>query len=437
MMRFIHVWVGTMILIAVFASCTLMRQPEPDAGAPSDGDAQLVSADVERAPAPAVTSAEAGSLIAANNIFATDLYRAVTADGEDNVIFSPYSVSLAFSMAYAGARGETEAQMQNVLHFLPQEEQHAAFNGLEQHLSQLSEAAAEGENGEAFQLRIANAAWGQEGFPFQETYLQTLGGQYGAGMRALDFGADPEAARELINEWIAEATEEKIANMIPPGVLSGNTRLVLANAIYFYGAWLFPFNEEMTEDGSFTLLDGSTVSAPLMYQRAARVPYADGDGYRAVALPYTGQKADMLLVLPDEGRFGEIEEQLDADFLENVRGRLETRDVALTLPRFDFESDVNLKAQLQNMGLTAPFSSAADFSGMVEGGGLWISDALHKATIAVDEVGTEATAATVIAMDESAMERAEFEATRPFMLAIVEPETGTVLFLGRVLNPAA
>lgn len=347
-----------MILIAAFASCTLMRQSEADVDALLYGNAQLISADVERAPAPAVASAGAEALVAANNAFAVDLYRTVTAGSEENVIFSPYSVSLAFSMAYAGARGETEAQMQNVLHFLPHEQQHTAFNGLDRHLSQLSEVAAEGsgasmiESGEAFRLRIANAAWGQEGFPFREAYLQTLGRRYGAGMRSVDFGADPEAARDLINAWIAEATEEKIANMIPPGVLGSNTRLVLANAIYFYGSWLFPFNEEMTEDGPFTLLDGSTVSAPLMHQNTARVPYADGDGYRAVALPYTGENADMLLVLPDEGRYGEIQGQLDAAFLESVRGGLETRDVTLTLPRFDFEDDVDLKAQLRAMGMT-------------------------------------------------------------------------------------
>ena len=447
-MRFIHVWVGTMILIAVFASCTLMGQPEPDTGVeggaqPSEEGGQLLRAEVERAAPPSLTSTQVEELIAANNAFATDLYRVATADSEENVIFSPYSVSLAFSMAYAGARGETEAQMQEALHFLPQEEQHAGFNALDQHLGQLSAAAEAGgdgavmESGEPFHLRIANAAWGQQDFPFREAYLQTLGRQYGAGMRALDFSADPEAARQLINEWIAGATEERIRNMIPPDVISGDTRLVLANAIYFYGAWLFPFNEEMTEDGPFTLLDGSTVTTPLMHQRTARVPFTEGEGYRAVALPYTGQKADMLLILPDEERYTEVEGQLDADFLENVRGQLETRDVTLTLPQFDFESDVNLKAELQAMGMTDPFSSAADFSGMVEGGSLYISDALHKATITVDEVGTEATAATVIAMEESAMERGEFQATRPFMLAIVERETGTLLFLGRVLNPAS
>ena len=444
-MRFIHIWVGTMILIAMFAACTLMEQPEPDGGGeagvgPAD-DAQLMRADVERAEAPAITADETTALVAANNAFATDLYRAVTTGNDDNVIFSPYSVSLAFSMAYAGARGETEGQMQEVLHFLPREEQHAGFNALEQHLNQLSTAAEQdgsaeaSESGERFRLRIANGAWGQQDFPFREEYLQALGRHYGAGLRAVDFSADPEAARQLINEWIAGATEDRIRNMVPPGVISGDTRLVLANAIYFYGAWLFPFNEETTEDGPFTLLDGSTVTAPLMHQRTARVSYGDGDGYRAVALPYTGEKADMLLILPDEGQYGEVEGDLDAAFLESVRDRLETRDVTLTLPRFDFTDDVDLKKQLQAMGLSEPFEGTANFNGMVEDGGLYISDALHKATITVDEVGTEATAATIIAMEESAMERAEFEATRPFIMAIVERETGTLLFLGRVLNP--
>lgn len=456
MKRFMTLWVSTMLLITLLVSCTLANQQAGD-GTPAGGetpavgqtpaaaetpasasdDGQLIRAQVDRAESPGMDSDQVNELVKANNSFATDLYQRVAQGSGDNLIFSPYSISQAFSMVYAGARGETQAQMMDVLHFLSQERQHPAFNALEQHLAQLPQAETQGmESGEPFQLDVTNAVWGQEGTPFEEAYLETLARQYGAGLRAVDFAQDPESARQAINEWVAEATQERIQNMVPRDMINPNTRLVLANAIYFYGAWLFPFDQEATEEGDFTLLDGKTVEVPLMFQHTARVPYVEGDGYRAAQLPYTGQKADMLVIVPDEGRYAEVEAGLDATFLQDVQGRLETRDVTLTLPRFEFDGELDLAALLQEMGLTNPFGGEADFSGIIEGGGLFIDAALHKGTITVDEIGTEAAAATVIAMAESAMERGELEATRPFIFAITERDTGTVLFLGRVLNPA-
>ncbi|HSM57260.1 MAG TPA: serpin family protein [Candidatus Sulfomarinibacteraceae bacterium] len=439
MRRFMHAWVTAMVLIAVLVSCTLANQQTTTEPAATDGE--LIGADAERVAAPDVSAEQPGALVTANNRFAADLYHIAAGESDDNLIFSPYSISLAFSMVYGGARGDTEAEMQDVLHFLLQDEQHLAFNALDRHMNALSEGvtvegAIDGETGQPFQLDIANAVWGQEGFPFQEEYLRVLAEQYGAGLRAADFAEDPEGERQVINDWIAEATQERIEDMVGPGVITPNTRMVLANAIYFYGGWLFPFNESATEDGSFTLLDGSTVRAPLMRHRAARVPYLESDGYRAVQLPYTGLKADMLILLPDEGRFAEIQETLDAELIAGVRSRAETRDVDVILPRYDFETELDLIEQLEALGMSTAFGSGADFSGMVEGGGLFIGAALHKATIAVDERGTEAAAATVIAMEESAMPPGEFHATRPFIFAIVERETGSILFLGRVMNPA-
>ncbi|MFW6182833.1 MAG: serpin family protein, partial [Chloroflexota bacterium] len=160
-----------------------------------------------------------------------------------------------------------------------------------------------------------------------------------------------------------------------------------------------------------------------------------GDGYRAVQLPYTGQKAEMLILLPDEGRFAEVQENVSAEFVVDLLSRTETRDVDVILPRYDFETELDLIEQLQALGMSEAFGSGADFSGIVEGGGLFIDAALHKATITVDEKGTEAAAATVIAMDESAMPPGEFHVTHPFIFAIVERETGSLLFLGRVMNP--
>lgn len=185
-------------------------------------------------------------------------------------------------------------------------------------------------------------------------------------------------------------------------------------------------------------MDGSQVTVPLMQRQTARVPYAEGNGYRAVQLPYTGEAVDMLIILPEQGHFAAIEGQLSAGFFDEVRRRAELRDVTLSMPRFDFETALNLSGLLQAMGMTDAFGmGAADFSGMVEGGSLFISAALHRATIAVDEKGAEAAAATLVATAESALEQVTLTIDRPFMFAIVERETGTILFLGRVINPVA
>jgi serpin B len=340
-------------------------------------------------------------------------------------------------MVYAGARGETESQMADVLHYLPQEGQHPTANALQQRTAELGRDDQTLDGGDPFELHIANAIWGQRDYPFREAYLETLARHYGAGLRTIDFAADPDAARERVNEWIAEQTADRIKDMVPPNVIDAATRLVLANAIYFRASWLYPFDREGTEEGPFEVLDGSEISVPLMHRDTVRMPYAEGEGYQAAMIPYDGGTVDMVVILPEPGRFGEIEQELSAEFFNIIRDQAQVHDVALTMPRFDFETDLPLGRRLQEMGMTDAFSLAdADFGGIVEGGGLYISAALHKANITTDEAGTEAAAATVVAMRESAMERAELSLDRPFILAITDNELGLILFLGRVVNPA-
>ena len=407
------------------AATPTATEGEPATSTPSD-----------RPDPPGLDETESAALAEGMNAFASDFYHTVTEGGDENLVFSPFSIELAFSMVYAGARGETESQMADVLKFLVQEDQHPAASAIDGHLSSLDEAETSGadEQGEVFQLRIANAVWGQVGFPFLDIFVETLETYYGSGVQPLDFAADPEAARKIINDWVAENTEDKIKDILAPGSIKSLTRLVLANAIYFNAAWLFPFNEDATADAPFTLLDGSQVDVQMMSQRAARIPYLDGDGYQAVSMPYTGNAVEMTIIVPDAGNFDEIEAGLTAEFIENASTSASIHDVNLSMPRYDFKTDLDLVAILPGMGMPAPFSDA-DFSGINQGGGLFISSAVHSATIAVDEKGTEATAATVIAMDESAMEQAEVTLDRPFIFAIVDNETGTILFLGRVMNP--
>jgi serpin B len=402
---------------------------------PAASDDQILQVDLPRDPSPQVDEDQLAMLVSANNDFAFDLYRAITADEDGNLVYSPFSISMAFSMVYPGARGNTEAQMRQVMGLLSQDIHHEAFNYLDQILASYAEDAAQNEDaGEPFQLNIANSVWGQRDFPFREEYLEVLARHYGAGMRIVDFASEAEAARLAINAWIEEQTEDRIQDMVPPGMIDAMTRLVLVNAIYFKGAWMFPFDEDATQDGAFTLLDGSRIEVPLMERASSRISYFEGDGYQGAFLPYNNSPIDMLVILPDNGQFETIEEMQQSDFLSELRDLAFERDVRLVMPKLDFETDLDLAKLLSSMGMTDAFGPA-DFSGISEGGGLYISDALHKANITVDEEGTEAAAATVIAMRESMVESAELKLDRPFLFSLQDRETGTILFLGRVLDP--
>jgi serpin B len=407
---------------------------------PDPADVQSIHAAVPRLSPVGLSDDAVTDLVQRSSTFAFDLYRAITSLEDGNLIYSPYSISLAFSMVYPGARGETEAQMAEVLRYLSQEEHHKAFNALDQHFAVLgseTEADPDDPTGEPFQLNIANAVWGQHDYPFKEDYLEVLAQYYGAGLWAVDFADDPEAARQAINNWIEEQTQDRIREMVPPGMIDTLTRLVLANAIYFKGSWFYPFPAAATQEGPFTLLDGSQVSVPLMRRTNTFLNYVEGDGFQAALLPYVGDGIQMLVILPDPGSFEDIESRLSAEFLDRIRQEAAGQELHLVMPKLDFESSLDLKELLIRMGLTAPFGEA-DFSGISDEEDLAISDALHKANITVDERGTEAAAATVIVMPGSAPpeEPVELRLDSPFIFAILERETGSILFLGRVVNPA-
>lgn len=427
----------TCVLVLLLAACGSDAPDREERGA-QDPAVRLVKAEAGRVQAPDVTDGQVEHLVRGSNEFAFGMYGAAAGEAgndEGNLIFSPYSVSLAFSLAYAGARGETEDQMAETLGFLPQENQHPAFNAIEGRMSGLGER----DDGPSpdFRLNVANSAWGQEGFRFEQAYLETLAEQYGVGMRSLDFG-QPDRASEEINAWAQNETEDRIKDLLSPEFISPDTRLVLANAVYFKASWASSFVEERTEDGAFALLGDGEVTVPLMRQ-TSYLPYAEGDGYQAVRLPYKGDAADMLVVLPEKGRFREIEGRLGAGLLDEVEGKIRPDEyVKLTMPRFNFETRLDLIPLLRSMGMTSTFDDgAADFSGITGEKDLFVGDALHEANITVDEKGTEAAAAT--ALDFPVSKPPPFEemsANRPFLFAIQERETGAILFLGRVTDPS-
>jgi len=273
------------------------------------------------------------------------------------------------------------------------------------------------------------------------TFLNVLASNYGAGLRGLDFINQPEQSRQIINQWVEEQTEGRIKDLIPEGIITNLTRLVLTNAIYFNAAWQYQFNEDNTIDMPFHLLDGSDINIPMMRQMES-FNYTEGNGHQAVELPYDGGELSMVILLPDEGEFGDFQNSLDAQFVDGIIRDLESRNVSLTMPKFGFESDMSLKDTLSAMGMPVAFSAGADFSGM-DGksgkDGLFISDVVHKAFVSVDENGTEAAAATAVIMDLKAAPEmpANFNLDSPFIFLIRDIETGSILFIGRVLNPGA
>ncbi|MBN1963597.1 MAG: serpin family protein [Anaerolineae bacterium] len=382
-------------------------------------------------------SDDEAALVAGNAAFAFDLYHALAEDA-GNLFYSPYSISLALAMTYAGARGDTEAQMASTLHFtLPQEALHPAFAALGENLLPAPENLAEDER---LTLHVANALWVQAGFPFEAAYLDLLDAFYSAGLTPLDFLTAPEEARQVINDWVAEQTEDRIQDLLPPGSIDTLTRLVLTNAIYFNATWAHQFEAFATADEPFTLLDGSQVDVPMMHQTAS-FAYAAGDGYQAIGLPYVGGQGEMLIILPDVGRFDEIEAQLDGDFYLSLIDAMPLTSLDLAMLRWEHESEFSLGRALGALGMAAAFDPAqADFSGMADlaDENLYISAVVHKAFVSVDENGTEAAAATGVVMGVTSMPMADVQVRidRPFIYAIVDGSTGTILFLGRVLDPA-
>lgn len=418
------VLVITVILLISLAACSVPGV-----------SAATVKSDKPRLSLNELDNADLAELIRGNSEFALNLYQYFK-DEEDNFFFSPYSLSVALAMTYAGARGETEQQMRDTLKFyLSQPQLHSAFNYLDQLLATRGEGA-EGKDGEGFRLNIVNDIWGQEDFHFLDEFLDTMAENYGAGLRILDFVNAPEEAQTIINNYISDQTEDRIKDLIPKGLIDAMTRLVLTNAIYFTAAWQYPFAEEATSDGVFHLLDGSEATVSMMYQEES-FGYTEGNGYQAIELKYDSEELSMVILLPSEGNIAEFEQSLDSEMMNSIINNLEHKHVRLTLPKWEYEDSFKLKEVLGAMGMPIGFTDSADFSGMTGQQNLYIDEVVHKSFVSVDEAGTEAAAASAVIMKLTSAPAnvAVFTADRPFIYLIRDIDTGAVLFMGRVVNP--
>lgn len=437
----------TGLITICFTACASggVASTSPDA---DDPRFNFAASDARRISSPNASESEIRELIEGNTEFALELYQALK-DGDENLFYSPYSLSQALAMLFAGASGQTESEMVDTLHFtLPQAGFHPRFNALDLDLATRGEKLILNPGDEpSFQLHVANSIWGYTEQLYLPQFLDTLACNYGAGLRQVNFVGDPEGSRQIINAWIEENTRGRIMDMIPEGdLVSDATALVLVNTIYFKALWMMPFDEDDTTDADFHLLDGSVISTSMMEfdDPVYQFQYAKGDGWEAIDLPYVTHlmqvgpscwyEVSMLVLIPDEGLFREFEDSLDRERLQEIIDELEYYSVNLFFPKFSFESYFQLKDVLSGLGMPSAFLGG--LSGIDGGaGGLFVRDVLHKAWISVDERGTEAAAASAIGVDCMGPEGGVLTVDRPFIFLIRDNKTGTILFAGRLLDP--
>jgi serpin B len=389
---------------------------------------------------PQVPAADSTTLASDNAAFAFAAYQQlITAN--TNLVFSPASISIALAMTYAGAATTTATEMAQALDFtLPPAQLNPAFNALDQALASRGQGFL-GADGGPMQVDIANAIWAEKTYTFEADFLDTLAENYGAGVNLLDFVNAPDPSRLTINSWVANQTDDKIQNLLPPGSITSSTELVLTDAVYFNAAWNTAFDPTNNHDGSFTLLDGSSVTVSFMNAELSSIPAIQGANYVAASLPYADTRLSLVVVVPDAGQYSQVESSLNAPALATLVAGMTSQPVLLTLPRFKIETATSLKVLLQALGMTSAFiNGTADFSGMDGTHNLYISDVFHDAFINVAEKGTEAAAATAVVIDVDGgvalFMGLVVDATRPFIYFLYDQPTGAILFMGRVQDPS-
>ena len=383
-------------------------------------------------------------VVNANNKFAFDLYSELDKSQNGNIFYSPYSISAAVAMTYEGAKGQTADEMKSVFHF-------PESNTLRPNFAAIYNEINKGNS--AYELRTGNALWVQQDYQLLQDYSNRVEQYYGGKAANVDFIKDTEKSRQTINSFIEQQTNDKIKDLIPPGILDSMTRLVLTNSIYFKGTWEWEFDTSDTREQDFKVTPTNIVKTPMMYMKPdkARFNYADLEKLQILELPYKGEKISMLILLPKQREDYDFETgeriisdytieniELSAEKLKEYKNQMkETKLDSISLPKFEFDTKYFMKDTLSALGMPMAFTwPGADFSGMDGSNNLYISEVIHQAYVKVDEKGTEAAAATaVIGKFGTAMPRNVFIADHPFIFIIQEKETGNILFMGRVTDP--
>ena len=372
-------------------------------------------------------SVEEYDIARANNAFAFDMYSMIK-NNDENVFFSPYSIFTAMAICYDGAEGSTKEQISNVFYYP------LSKPILESSSKEMIDLI--NSDKDAYELKSANALWVHEEYPVNEQYVSNAENYYDGIIRSLDFIGQPEKSTDTINAWVEEKTNDKIKDLLTEGSIGENTKLVITNAIYFNGTWLQEFEEGATHKRTFHLSNGQEKEADMMYA-IGTYNYGEDKNAEILELPYKGDDISMYVILPHKNNIDEFERDLTLDYYNELKATLNSNEVKILLPKFTFETKAQLNEPLQDMGITDAFNlGTADFSGISESEDLFISSVIHQAYIVVNEKGTEAAAATAIAVDTGLpYYEYEFTANHPFMFFIEDKRTDCILFMGKVESP--
>ncbi len=376
-------------------------------------------------------------LIECSNDFSFEMYQELAGTGDENIFFSPYSITTAMGMAYEGARGETAAEMASVLNF-PTDNQ-TRLDIMKAFQSEFNRES------EAYELATANAFWLMQNANIELDYRDAIESYYLAYGEELDFITNPDGSRNTINDWVEEQTNDKIQDLLPPGSITPETYLVLTNAIYFLSDWKYQFDANATENRSFQTSGQENIMAETMHMNDMEIGlnYSENGDVQMLQLPYMDNELSMYIMLPKENDISSLESDLDYEYLNDLKEDMSPEWVNVYFPKFKFEQKYTLNDNLASMGMPSAFGDNADFSGITSETSLYISKVIHQAYVDVNEEGTEAAAATAVIMvgtsigPESTPEPILFDADHPFIFFIQHESTGQILFMGKVGNPNA
>lgn len=397
-------------------------------GCIQDGDKEGVS------PAYSVTKEGMNDYVNSSNEFAFQMYKHLI-ESNENIFFSPYSISTALGMAYEGARGKTAAEMIQVLD-LPEDNQ-TRRDMIRAVQSELN------KEGTSYELSAANAYWLREGANLKEEYKDVIESYYLAYGQELDFAGDPEGSVETINNWVEERTNGRIKDLLSPNDIDALTYLVLTNAIYFKSDWKYQFDSNATEEMMFYKTGGEGIMTEMMNMcdEEKKLNYASNSDIQLLQLPYKDEELSMYVMLPKLNDIASLESLLDHEYLSVLKDDITAEYINLYLPKFKFELKYWLKDKLSAMGMPTAFGSGADFSGITSDKSLYIYKVIHQSFVEVNEEGTEAAAATAVLFREAtgfgstSQEPIVFRADHPFIFLIEHKDTGQILFMGKVENP--
>lgn len=430
------IWMILCCWLVVLSGCTLMNPSEVPPGQQNPPAERIPAAEQVPPPElPNVSKEDRKKLVDGNNRFAIKLMKQLVGgeEGKKNIFVSPFSISTALAMTYAGANGKTKEEMRQVFEFPELDNlMHTAFEWL---FKDLDYRGTQGN----YQLSLANRLWPQKKYKFLQSYFDLMAEHYGVDFKYLDYINETEKSRVTINDWVEEKTQGKIKDLLKPGIIKKITRLVLVNAIYFKGNWQTQFKKSNTHQAPFYKLDNSTVSVPMMHVQGS-FEYGQHDGWKILRLPYKNKELSMIVMMPTSpASFQEKEKSLNAATIDTWLNKLSKSNIKVWLPKWKMTFPLQMNDVLKEMGMPLAFSGLADFSGMTGHKGLYIGAVVHKAFLEVNEVGSEAAAATAVVMNRKSTsvggDNLQFRVDRPFWLLIRDDTTQSILFSGRVLNP--